>query len=305
MKTVYYSYPAGKPVLEKMCYALGFFDGVHIGHRKLILECVKRAHMLGLSAAVFTFPSESDGIKIGDKRLYSTRDKLYLLESLGIECTVVADFSSVASLSPEDFIKNVLIGELGCEFALSGEGFRFGARASGDVALLRRGLCDAGYGSDVVLDVAHGDTPASSTRIREALANCDIGLANEMLSEPFFVRGVVEHGRGQGRVFGIPTVNIALPDGFLLPAGVYKTELDIDGRAYTCLTNVGTCPSFGERQKHTETLILGYSGDLYERELVLKFLEYIRDERMFPSAEELKKQIDSDIRRIGYGRSMD
>ena len=305
MKIINYTYPASRSVMNNACYALGFFDGVHIGHRRLIAECIERARSLGLTPAVFTFPSESGGLKHKERRIYSTEDKLSILESLGIEYAVVADFSSVSSLSPERFVSEVLVGELGCAFALSGEGFRFGAGASGDVRTLKSCLISHGADADTVSDVQYDGMPASSTRIREALGCSDVALAGRMLAAPFFIKGRVEHGRGEGRTFGIPTVNIPLAVNTPLANGVYHTELEIDGKAYTGLTNIGVCPSFGERARHSETLILGYSGDLYERELTLRFVDFIRGERVFPSAEELKKQIDADIRRIENGRSMD
>ena len=305
MKVIEYTYPANRAVMNDACYALGFFDGVHIGHRKLVSECIKRARALGLTPAVFTFPSECEELKRTERRLYSTEDKLSILESLGIECTVVADFRSVSSLHPEKFISDVLVGELGCAFALSGEGFRFGVGASGDTALLKRCLEEHGAGSDTVADVQFDGMPASSTRIREALGRSDVALAKKMLAAPFFIRGRVEHGRGAGRTFGIPTVNIPFADDTPLANGVYHTELDIDGKVYTGLTNIGVCPTFGERRRHSETLILDYSGDLYERELTVQFIDFLREEKTFGSVDELKKQIDHDIRRIKNGRSMD
>ena len=277
------------------CYALGFFDGVHIGHRRLLDECLSYARTHSLCPSVFTFPSENQGLKTGACRLYSTEQKLRILKSLGIERVVLADFESISRLSPKEFTELVLARDLGCKAALSGYNFRFGKGAIGDSEALVRLLGEIGL---VGITVPEERTPAgktvSATEIRAALSAGDIALANSMLGSPYFISGVVEHGLGKGHTFGFPTVNTAIENGHPLRRGVYKTELIIDRKRYTGLTNVGVCPTFGERELHAETMILDYSADLYGKRLDIYFLKMLREEAVFSSPEELRAQIMKD-----------
>ncbi len=284
---------AGKLGGAAVC--LGFFDGVHIGHRALIFECVKYAHENSLVPTVFTFPSECTLLKGGAPRIYKTKDKLALIASLGIEHTVLADFDSVAGLSPREFVEEVLIRDINARAAHSGHSFRFGMGAVGDTAALASLMAEHVLPTFTVDDVSHLSLPVSSTRIREALRGADMQLAKELLGAPYFSTGSVVHGDGRGHLFGFPTVNTELYDDGLLPSGVYRTELDIDGVGYSALTNVGTCPTFGERERHAETLILDFSGDLYGRRVTVRFLEYLRQEMRFSNGEELAETIKKDI----------
>ena len=169
MKTIYYK-PGVSPTDMPITCALGFFDGVHLGHRHLIEECIKEAKKTKTASAVFTFSSEEKNLKGGVPRLYTTEEKLSLLESLGLDLVIVADFSSVCTFSPETFVNDVLIRDLGVITALSGEGFRFGTCASGDAEALSELLANAGKRSITVKDVAIDGKNVSSTAIREALA---------------------------------------------------------------------------------------------------------------------------------------
>lgn len=283
---------------------LGFFDGVHEGHRALIAECVSCAKENGLIPTVFTFPSESMSLKGGAPRIYSTKDKLRLFESLGIEHTVLADFESVAALTPEEFADDVIIRDIGAKAALSGYSFRFGKGASGDSELLSDMLSKRNIEYVRVSDISIGGETVSSTRIREALTSGDLPTATLLLGEPYSLLGTVVHGDGRGHTFGYPTVNTELSDSGLLPLGVYKTEAVIRGEVYTALTNVGVCPTFGIRERHAETLILDFSKDIYGDEVRIRFLEFLRGEKRFGSKDELIETIKKDIKRIKNG-SMD
>ena len=283
---------------KRRAVCLGFFDGVHIGHRALIRECVGYAKKNGLIPTVFTFPSECDRLKGGAVRIYSTEDKLEIFASLGIEHTVLADFDSVAGLSPADFVHKALIRDLGAVSAHSGTSFRFGIGASGGSEMLVSLMKERGLSAFTVGDVLLDGAPVSSTRIRNALSSGDTVQASLLLGEPYFTKGTVVHGDGRGHLYGIPTVNTALPYAALLRSGVYRTEIEISGRRYSALTNVGTCPTFGERERHAETLILDFSGDLYGERVKIRYLEFQRGERKFESAEELISTIKKDIKRI-------
>ena len=271
---------------------------MHLGHRHLIEECIKEAKKTKTASAVFTFSSEEKNLKGGVPRLYTTEEKLSLLESLGLDLVIVADFSEVCTLSPESFVKDVLIRDLGVITALSGEGFRFGTRASGDARILSRLMESSGRHAVTVKDVAIDGKNVSSTAIREALAEGRVKYANTLLSSPYFKRNVVQRGLGLGHLHGFPTVNTDLSSENPLKSGVYITELSVDEKSYISLTNVGVCPTFGERERHAETMIMDFSGDLYGKTVNIKFLDYLRDEVRYSSAEELGNQIKIDMEAI-------
>lgn len=294
MKTVYYK-PNTRPVCDSLTCALGFFDGVHLGHRHLIAECVRIAGETGTASAVFTFSSEGGLLKGGVPRLYTTEEKLSIIESLGVDYAIVADFSSLSGYSPEAFVKDILVGDLNTVTAISGEGFRFGAGARGDAGLLSSLFSSLGRRALTVRDVRYMDKTVSSTAIREALSEGRTEYAGELLASPYFKRGEVRRGLGLGHLHGFPTVNTDIsPDNPLL-GGVYLTELAVDGATYKALTNVGTCPTFGERERHAETMIMDFSGDLYGHTVDIRFLKYLRPETHYSSAAELAEQIKKDM----------
>ncbi len=287
-------YPSELASLPPLGIALGFFDGVHRGHRELIARTVRAARERGLAPAIFTFPAESEGLKSGSARLYDTEQKLELLKRLDIEYVILADFSAILSLTPEQFVGQVLVRELNCRLSASGRGFRFGKGAAGDSAMLERLMKEAGGESITVDELLSDGKPLSTTRIRAALSQGDCAKANEMLGFPYRTVAVVEHGLGLGRSFGFPTLNTALPEDSPLKRGVYATRVKIGENLYTGVTNVGVCPTVGTREKHCETLLVSFDGSVYGERITVYFLEYLRDERSFPSIEELKKQIDID-----------
>ena len=288
-------YELGKKLCGKRAVALGFFDGVHLGHREIIETAVKEAKARSIISAVFTFSSESENIK-DDKRIYSTKEKSELIAECGVEEIIICDFSKVKSLSAEDFITKTLCEDLGCALAVSGEDFRFGSGALGNTDLLRKTLLS--HGSELICpsDVVWEGEKISSSKIKRLIEEGNVKKAAKMLGSPFFVKSRVKRGLGLGKTFGFPTVNTDLPKVFPnLSSGVYKCVCNIDSKEYRALTNVGTCPTVGERERHIETFLIDFEGDLYDREIRIYFLDFIRPERRFDSVEDLKKQIKVDI----------
>ena len=290
-----FEYKRGKKLaLSDSVLALGFFDGVHTAHRLLIEDGMRIAKERHLPFAILTFPSE-DGLKKSSPRIYGTDERLSLFRDMGVENVILADFASVSGMTPEEFVMEALVGDIGCKVAVAGYNFRFGRGAMGDSSELLSLMKKAG--GDAVIHDEHSylGKPISATRIREKLSTGDVKAANELLLVPYFVRGRVTHGKSLGHTLGFPTVNMSLPkERFAIASGVYKTALEIDGKLFTGITNVGTCPTFESRKMHLETYILDFNGDLYERELTLYFLDYLRSERKFSSPEELSQQIAKD-----------
>ncbi len=295
-----YEYKLGEGLdIGRCVVALGFFDGVHLAHRELIKAAKEKANSLGALCAVFTFPSECGLLKNASPRIYGTAEKLKIFEELGIDACIIADFMSISGLSAEDFIKNVIIRDMGAVSAVCGYNFRFGKGASGNTELLSKVMSLAGLEAFILDEYTYKGNVISSSTIREYISAGDVKTANELLGGELFFTGAVMHGRGDGRGFGFPTVNTALPEYRQLPRlGVYKTRIPIDGIDYIGLTNIGVCPSFGERQVHLETYILGFKGDLYGRELDIYLQDFIRDEKHFSSKEELIMQINIDKNKV-------
>lgn len=290
-----YSPMAGVSEKKSRTIALGFFDGVHLAHRQLLMRTVKIARNEGNVPAVFTFSAGSMGRKKRGGLIYSTEDKLKIMKGIGIEEVFVADFTTLSHLSPEEFVTRVLCEDLGCSVAVSGYNFRFGKGASGDASDLVSYMRALG-GDGVVCDpVCLEGSPVSSSTIRAELRDGRVDVAARMLGEPYFITGKVSRGIGKGHSLGFPTVNTDLPDGCPLGRGVYRGYTVIDGVGYNTLTNIGICPTLGERSEHAETFIINFSDDIYGKDIKIHLLGFIREEKQFASAEELAEQIKKDI----------
>ena len=224
------------------------------------------------------------------------------MERLDVDEVIITDFSSVSEISAADFVRSVSV-DMGAVAAVCGRDFRFGKGALGNTELLASLGRELSFETLVVDDVLANGEKISTGRIKELLGKGRIKEANELLSSPASFTFKVLHGDGRGNSLGYPTVN-AECTGFcaLLPHGVYKTEVEILGKRYVGMTNVGTCPTFEKRRAHIETYILDYSGDLYEREITLSFLDFIRPERKFETGEELVLQIEKDVEKLRFMR---
>lgn len=312
MQVIEYKYGVAAPTLSESVCALGFFDGVHLGHRLLIAEAVKAARMRGITAAIFTFPTEDMRLKSREPRLYSTEEKLRIFEALGVDAVIIADFGSVSGISDVEFVRNVLCHDLGARVAVSGRDFRFGKGAVGNSDRLREIMSGEG-GEAIVIEMEHitledgTRVEISSTAIRSFLAKCEPERAAALLGEAYHIRARVTHGIGVGKSLGFPTLNTEVHKDSPLSGGVYMSEVDIDGVRYPALTNIGTCPTIMERERHAETYIIGYEGDLYGREVTIYFLSYIREERAFDTREALIEEVKKNIEEVKsrYGRQLD
>ena len=294
MKVINYRFPQKTNSIHRTAVALGFFDGMHVGHRELIALLVKRSHELGLIPCVMTFTQNLSESKKVQSLLYNTEDKLKIFESLGVEMVFLTDFDSISSLSASEFISEVLIDAFGAELALSGYNFRFGKGASANASDLVSLMRNSGKNAEVLEEQSMLGAPISATRIRGLMHNLCLDEANKLLGTPYFIRGVVERGLGLGKAYGFPTVNIPISDSSPLTVGVYRTAVRIGNKLYTGITNVGTCPTIEERAVHAETLIADFDKEIYGEEIYVYFLGYIRDERKFDTVEQLRDQIYKD-----------
>lgn len=278
--------------LSRHIVALGNFDGVHYAHTELIRKAKEIAFSLCETAgekvltAVFTF---SD---LKKPYITTTDEKLALFEKLGVDCVFLCPFEYVRNMSPEEFVRDILVKKLGCVHAVCGYNYRFGKNAEGDHSLLGELAKKYSFGCTVI-----GEIPGvSSTRIRELISSGNIAEANEIIGRPFTVSGRIIHGRGVGHTFGCPTLNIEIPDGKLLPLnGVYFSLCRIGKDLYPSITNVGVCPTFGTDKITCENHLIDVSCELYGEFAEVFFLAFRRSEKRFSSPEELYKTVNEDI----------
>lgn len=287
--------PGGRSV------GIGVFDGVHIGHQKLLRRVVHTAERRGLRPLVFTFdrhPLEVLNPDAAPAMLTTLDEKLALIEELGVSEVVVARVTrALLDTDAAEFVRSVLVGRLRAAYAVAGWNFRFGRGRQGTPDLLRDVGSGLGLDADVVRPVLYGGEPVSSTRVREVLAAGDVETATALLGRAHFAEGRVVRGVGRGRAIGVPTANLEADPRKAFPArGVYVAEASVDGRTHRAVVNIGTRPTFEDEDKVlVEAHLLDFCGDLYGRKVQLGFVRRLRDERRFASVEELKRQIDADI----------
>lgn len=281
--------------MNKTIYALGFFDGVHIGHAALLSACRALAAEWGSAAGVVTFASHPDTLVLGNTpRLINTaRDRERLLrEKFHMDSVVTLPFDEQMRTMPwQDFLEMLLERRSAAGF-VCGEDFRFGSMGKGDAALLARFCDERGLPRAVVPEQTMDGIRVSSTYIREQIEMGDMGTAVKFLGHPHIFTGKVVHGHALGRRLGIPTANLRLPQELVVPKfGVYACRAGMDGKTYPAVTNIGTRPTVEGHSITVEPWILDYSGDLYDREITLEFHYFIRPERKFPSLEALQEEI--------------
>ena len=281
---------------------LGNFDGVHYAHRSLLREAKKlqEEKMPNARVGVFCFEKLSTDFLSPNppKHLTTLEQKLKYFADEGMDFAYVADFPSIQELSPEAFVNDVLITQCHCKAVVCGYNHRFGKGGTGTHQLLQSFFSkETAIATD---PVQLGGAPVSSTRIRQLLAKGKVKEATELLTVPFSISAPVEHGKGLGRHLGAPTFNQTPPKEILIPArGVYLTRCTIDDQEYYGLTNIGTRPTVDiDANINMETHLLHFDGDLYQKELRIEFLDYIRPEQRFESKEALQKQIQQDIKAV-------
>ena len=278
--------------------ALGYFDGIHLGHRAVIGGAVDWARAHGAAPAVFTFQLPA-GSRMKGRRLLSTEDKHRIIAGLGVGHYLVPAFEDIQAMTPEQFVRG-LVTDCRARALFCGENFTFGAKAAGDPGLLRQ-LC-AFLGVEVYVQpmAQFEGKPVSSSRIRSALEGGDIPAANAMLGAPYAIRFPVQHGAGLGRTLGVPTINQIYPAGYQLPRyGIYITRTTIGGASYPSATGLGSRPTVNDDPAKVtcETFIPGFSGDLYGADPVVEFFAYLSPSKKFDTLDQLRDCIQNAARR--------
>ncbi len=278
--------------VENTAVALGYFDGIHKGHREVICNAVKVAEEKGLKSCVFTFALPVNSASIKGLSILSVTEKKQRIEKLGIENYYCPPFDSFCNLTPRDFVSEVLVNNLRAKHIFCGQNFKFGKNKSADVQTLTQ-LCDEfGIEIHIVPMSNYSNEEISSTRIRQALQSGKIETANEMLCDEYAIDFVVQQGHQIGRKMGYPTINQAYPKGMILPkSGVYITKVIINEKSYAAATGLGNRPTFSGENITCETFIIDYSGELYSKNVRVKFYKYLKPTMKFNNTKELEEYI--------------
>ena len=281
--------------------ALGFFDGVHLGHRAVIGSCTDEKN--GCRAVVLTF-SDSPARLLGKSDAPLITDnarKAQLLEELGADAVIFADFMRIRDMEAEEFVERVLCRALRTKKVSCGYNYRFGRNGAGDIHTLKKLCGERGITVSVCEPVMLDGQPASSTAVRERLLSGDVAGASRMLGSPYKICGTVGSGNRIGTGMGFPTVNLPIGEGLVVPRhGVYASRITVGNAVYRGATNIGVHPTVGANSVPVcETFLLDYrGGELYGRTIACEPVAFIRPERQFGSFEELREQIERDIEEI-------
>ena len=286
---------------KRRCIALGFFDGVHLGHAALLSKVKERAAELGAVPSVFTFDNHPDSLLSGKtgNLLGDTEERKDLIGRLfGIEDFLCVPFTAELMNLPWESFASALVSEVGAVWVIVGYNFVFGARGEGNAEKLKHWCVEHRVGCDIIEPIRMDGIVISSTRIRELLEEGKTEHANRYLGHPHCLTGTVREGYHIGRTMNTPTINMSVPKDVLIPRiGVYASGVVLsDGTKKNAVTNIGVRPTFGNNREVTvESHILEYSGNLYGSRVRLELFSYIREERKFEDPEKLSLQIQTDI----------
>jgi len=284
--------------------ALGNFDGMHRGHRKIVERIQRGAAERGGTSVVLTFDPHPPRVLRPDKApalLMTKAQKLEALAAAGVQGAAIVTFTAdLSRWSPDAFVRTVLVEWLRVAEVWVGADFLFGRERSGNFTLLRALGAQYGFRAEKIDPIRYKDFVVSSTRIRRLVAEGRVDEAGALLGHHYAIDGVVVEGARRGRELGFPTANMATPNELVPPNGVYATTLTVDGLVRPAVTNIGTRPTFGDVTAATvETHLLKADLDLYGRSVRLSFIQRLRDERRFADVEALQEQIAADVRRAG------
>ncbi len=289
-------------ILRPTVLTLGVFDGLHLGHQRIMQTVVERARSLGVAATAITFDPHPRAVlhpESAPPLLQTLDQRLANFEVLGIDQAIVIAFSKEFAAQPaEMFLEEIIRERLQAKEVYLGKGFAFGKDRGGNIDLLRKKSTELGFVADEVEEVQIRGQRISSSKIRHLLAEGRVNLARRMLGRPYGVEGVIIRGNRRGHTIGFPTANLK-PHNRVIPRfGVYATATLIEGTWRKSITNIGVRPTFeNDADPSIETYIFDFDGELYGDVLRVRFLHRIRDERKFSGIDELKAQIERDTRR--------
>jgi riboflavin kinase/FMN adenylyltransferase len=276
---------------------IGNFDGVHLGHQRLLTKTIEEARQQGVLSCAYTFeppPRTLLAPNLQTPRIQSWQDKVETLLSFGLDCVVVEEFSlTFAGYRPDWFAREIIGRRLQASAVVVGYDFRYGKARGGTVDTLRSSLPHLTVYQQDALELQN--EVVSSSRIRTLVQNGNVSDASSLLSRPHQIRGIVVSGKQEGRKIGFPTANIFSSDGLIPEYGVYAVHVQVNrGEWKQGMANLGTQPTFGGRQFQIEVHLFDFSGDLYGEELTVAFVQRIRSEKRFESLDQLVAQLQQD-----------
>jgi riboflavin kinase/FMN adenylyltransferase len=279
--------------------AIGNFDGVHLGHARIVERLLARAKQVGGPAIVFTFDPHPVRLlrpQQAPPPLTWTDRKAELLSELGVDAMLAYPTDeALLALSPQDFFDRIVREALAAKAMVEGPNFYFGHNRAGTIDVLR-GLCDAAKISlDIVEPLTVSGDFVSSSRVRKLIQAGDVSSAARLLTQPYRIRGMVTHGAARGTKLGFPTANLDAIDTLLPAVGVYAGRVMLPDRTWPAAINIGPNPTFGEHAVKVEVHLIGFQGSLYGQPIEVDFLSRLRDIRRFGGIDELKKQLTDDI----------
>jgi riboflavin kinase / FMN adenylyltransferase len=288
-------FPAG----ERAVLSVGNFDGLHLGHQKILRMVLERARSASQIAAAITFdphPMKLLRPEQAPRMIQTFSQRMDGIEKIGLDAVLVLSFDRALSvLSPEEFIQRILVDRLHVSAILVGANFCFGHRGAGDVHLLGQFGKDHGYEVETVAPVEIGGVVVSSTAIRTAISSGNVADAIPLMGRPFSLAGEIRPGAGRGRAILFPTLNLSSEQELLPKLGVYATESVVGEKVYRSVTNIGTRPTFNGQGITVESHLFAFAEQVSSGAMEVRFLARIRDEKKFSGAEELRAQIARDI----------
>jgi len=291
--------------VEKTVLTLGIFDGVHLGHQALIRQIIERAKATHRQSMVITFEphpqlvlekNSAEPLRI----LTTIEEKIARLNTTDLDWLIVVPFSpSFAEMKPEDFVEQILLKQLNMAEIFIGRDHTFGRRRTGNIELLKRMGAEKDFRVSEVHPIFSDDAIVSSTRIRSLLKDRQIEKATALLGRPYSLQGRVIHGEGRGKSLGFPTVNLRPFSVYkLVPqTGLYLSRFYYQNRSFAALTYIGKRPTFGLEEIVIETFVLDFDQEIYGMEITVELLKFIREDMTFATTQQLKKQIEQDVRK--------
>ncbi|MDZ4661597.1 MAG: bifunctional riboflavin kinase/FAD synthetase [Pseudomonadota bacterium] len=291
-----------KEKLTGAVVTIGNFDGVHLGHQALVKRVLEKSNQIRVKSVVMIFDPHPITFLYPERhfqRVFPISDLIVSMENLGVDVLVVEPFSrELSELDPEAFVREYIVKPFSAREVVIGYDFAFGKSRQGTSEFLKSKGRDFGFEVEVFSPVNVAGVVVSSSEIRKNILLGNMKTVNLLLGRYFYLEGIVEKGVGRGRTLGIPTANLSPICDIFPKYGVYITDVELEGKKYKAVTNIGVNPTFVEKNvghPKIETHILDYSGDIYGRRIRIEFKEFLRDEKKFSNQMELVKQIGLDI----------
>jgi riboflavin kinase/FMN adenylyltransferase len=285
------------PQIEGSVVTIGNFDGIHLGHQKIIAQLKEHAEKLQVPSVVISFnPTPQNFFGADHAVLSSYEEKDFFLSSLGINYHLVINFNKeFSNINAQTFIEEFLLRKLNIKLCLVGDDFRFGKNRVGDFSLLQENGDKHGFAVEETATIEHNQIRISSTRIRECLQQNNLEETKKLLGRSYSISGKIVRGQQRGRTINFPTINI-LPNRSKSPvSGVFAVKVKLSGQTYFGICNAGHKPTVNGREFLFETHIFDFEKDVYEQFAEIAFLKHVRPEKKFNSFEELKDQIEKDV----------